>query len=219
MARCRAIRPLLPVYADGDLSERERHVVQDHLRACAGCREALERMSQTLALIGRRAVKQPASELVQDVTRRVEERLREPRQVLKQVPWHLPAVLAMRPALVIAAVLVFVVGAAVWRTVGIRGMSEEQLREELALLEAVGEDLEVLPEEVRDEAMIEELRFLDELLLAGAGPSEILEGTEGELEDLLLMLQFLGEETGVEMDDEGFMEELEELEALQDAVG
>jgi len=49
---CRKIQEMLPPYLGGELSEREAREVEEHLRACAGCRASLKEWERCFHLLG-----------------------------------------------------------------------------------------------------------------------------------------------------------------------
>ena len=68
---CNIIRDLLPLYADGVVSEESRLLVEEHLEGCEACRKALEQMEQPLALPGFALAQEEERSQMQQVKRRI----------------------------------------------------------------------------------------------------------------------------------------------------
>ncbi|MEO0077658.1 MAG: zf-HC2 domain-containing protein, partial [candidate division WOR-3 bacterium] len=73
---CREVRDLLGPYLDAELAEAERLRVEEHLKACPGCREELAELKALHGLALKAAHPVPTQEHLEQLRRQVSRRLR-----------------------------------------------------------------------------------------------------------------------------------------------
>ena len=102
---CRAIEPLLPLYADGAALPDEVRQVESHLPGCADCRAALSWLKATHAALAARPVAVPPPDLHARIARAIAASSDAPAS-LRPVPALRPArAFSLRPAYAAAASL------------------------------------------------------------------------------------------------------------------
>jgi hypothetical protein len=101
--KCDFPHELLSGYLDGELDGKNKALVEDHLRSCSGCQQALESLKRQDSLMRSREIEEPSCEFVFSLNRCVlEQIMKKPRFSL----WRYLPVLV--PAAVAALVLVVV---------------------------------------------------------------------------------------------------------------
>jgi TonB family protein len=72
MSRCFYVRARLSPYLDGELSERERRKVENHLETCPACRQELHLLQETIRLMADLPPVEPPQGIAQRVVGKVE---------------------------------------------------------------------------------------------------------------------------------------------------
>ena len=100
---CKEIGILLSAYVDLEVTDKEKTLVEDHLKVCEACRRTVSEFTGVHTLYQGMAVKEPLPGLSQRVTQRLE---KKPRLGFLGLSWSLPKLAYVLPF----ALLILVVG-------------------------------------------------------------------------------------------------------------
>ena len=195
---CSDIAQELPFLLHGELSEKEKQLVLNHLSGCLNCQSAYEKLHKTfeLAQSGRRE-----PENFDAFNQALFHRIRQNRP--NQVFILRPSRTILRPAVLVPVVSLCLILLAVglWqRSQESTTLARKDPSTELALLDALEEQVP----EVEEGNVTEEALLLDEMLLAEAAPP----AQEIEILKELDLLEQLGEEEDLNSGQKG--DDLEE---------
>lgn len=100
---CKKIGILLSAYVDGEVTDKEKNLVENHLKVCEACRRTVSEFTGVHTLYQDMAVKEPLPGFRQRVTQRLE---KKPRLGFPGLSWSLPKLAYVVPF----ALLILVVG-------------------------------------------------------------------------------------------------------------
>jgi anti-sigma factor RsiW len=100
---CKKIGILLSAYIDQEVTDKEKRVIEDHLKVCETCRRTVSEFTAVHTLYQDVAVKEPVPGFCQRVTQRLE---KKPRLWFPGLSWSLPKLAYVLPL----ALLILVVG-------------------------------------------------------------------------------------------------------------
>jgi hypothetical protein len=144
--KCRRIQRLLPDYIGAELSDLKRHKVDQHLKACPGCRGALGQLQEVWDGLVEQPLPQKDAQFWEKLTRGVMQEIRRKQSIPahEKRPFFVPGWRVLLPA---ATVIAIIVGVIVIRG-GLQGPADRGLwiapAEQEALVEATA-DLSFAP--------------------------------------------------------------------------
>ncbi len=153
---CDTCRNKLLEYLDRDLAGDVRTELEAHLTECAGCREELQSLQETLALVARMPAPEPSETFWQQYLRELRQNVATPTWSSRIRDWF--ASLTVRPIPAMATAIALVV--AVFLTWNIFTEQATPPTASLVLTEqlALSQDLELL----RDMELLEALELLED---------------------------------------------------------
>ena len=154
---CEAYRSRLLEYVDGDLAGGAQAEIEGHLVHCSGCREEVQALRETLALVARMPAPEPPETFWQQYLRELRQQVAPAPRSPRLPDWFTIPFLRPVPALAVGIALLFAVVLA-------RQYSSEGLAlPELASLSvtqqlALSQDLDIL----REMDLLEEIDLLED---------------------------------------------------------
>jgi len=106
---CEAYRNRLLEYVDGDLAGEAQAEIEGHLAHCSGCREEVQALRETLALVARMPAPEPPETFWQQYLRELRQQVAPAPRSPRLRDWFTIPFLRPVPALAVGIALVFAV--------------------------------------------------------------------------------------------------------------
>ncbi|MFQ5802074.1 MAG: zf-HC2 domain-containing protein [Candidatus Methylomirabilales bacterium] len=158
MMECDACRSKLLEYLEGDLTGPAQADLQTHLTQCPGCREELEGLQETLALIARIPVPEPPEAFWQQYLRELRQKVAAPPWPARLQHWLAGFTLRPIPALAVGIALMLAVFLT-WNTPTVQPPAPPVASLDLTEQLALSQDLDLL----REMDLLESLELLEDL--------------------------------------------------------
>lgn len=219
MNNCKRIQKLLPAYYYNELGREDACLVKEHLESCDRCAPQFEKMESMLDLVSKTQLKHPPNNLLDaymsELNEKMERRVAGRSQSFSFIDAvrHFLLQSRVRTGVAAATVIVILFGLFFFHDSNKIGFgllqSPQKLTDELALMELVGEEEDIISD--TEEVLLTEMILLAELTTTSTPEETEIEDIEDELE----LLESLGEDEELWIEgEEDVLDELLDLDEL-----